>query len=350
MRFVFYFFWVFAVPFALAIANVWLLTPPPGAVGAGALRVAVADQQIPAAIIFFTIFAMIVWRFRYELPLSAAVGVGGRRDVPASVRARFEDAAALVDEARRILRAHHREVERELTSGERDALAQALAALERTMTGERFDAPDFDAVHARADRLVGEHLARWRKGELREYAESIGIAVAVALMLRAFVVEAFKIPSGSMIPTLMIGDHIFVNKFTYGPLIPWTDKHLFTHLPPARGGRDGLQVPREQGAGLHQAGDRPPRRHARGRQRPAGDQRLAGPALLRRPVPLREQDAGALRRVLRRQVVLHPLRRQHRRADLLRPATTAALQVTSAGAASAASSRAPSTSRRERCG
>jgi signal peptidase I len=69
---------------------------------------------------------------------------------------------------------------------------------------------------------------------MREYAESIGIAVAVALILRAFVVEAFKIPSGSMIPTLMIGDHIFVNKFTYGPLIPWTDKRLFSRLPPSR--------------------------------------------------------------------------------------------------------------------
>jgi signal peptidase I len=37
-----------------------------------------------------------------------------------------------------------------------------------------------------------------------------------------------------MIPTLMIGDHIFVNKFTYGPLIPWTDKRLFSRLPPSR--------------------------------------------------------------------------------------------------------------------
>ncbi len=234
MRIVFYFFWVGAVPFALAIANVWLLTPPPGAVGVGALRDFVKDQQIPAGIVLFTIFAMIVWRFRHDLPLAAAIGVGGRRDVPASVRSRFEDAGALVDEARRILRAHHREVERELTSSERDQLAQALAALERAMTNDRFDAPEFDAAHTRADRLVGEHLARWRKGEMREYAESIGIAVAVALLLRAFVVEAFKIPSGSMIPTLMIGDHIFVNKFTYGPLIPWTDKRLFTRLPPSR--------------------------------------------------------------------------------------------------------------------
>jgi signal peptidase I len=234
MRFVFYFFWVFAVPFALAIGNVWLLTPAPGAVGAGGLRVFVAEQQIPAGIVLFTLFAMIIWRFRHDLPLAAAIGVGGRRDVPAAVRSRFEDAAALMDEARRILRAHHRQVERELTSSERDQLAQALAALERAMTGEHFDPQEFDAAHARADRLVGEHLARWRKGEMREYAESIGIAVAVALLLRAFVVEAFKIPSGSMIPTLMIGDHIFVNKFTYGPLIPWTDKRLFARLPPSR--------------------------------------------------------------------------------------------------------------------
>jgi signal peptidase I len=234
MRFVFYFFWVFAVPFALAIGNVWLLTPPPGTVGAAGLRVFVAEQQIPAGIVLFTLFAMIVWRFRHELPLAAAIGVGGRRDVPASVRGRFEDAAALVDEARRILRAHRREVERELTASERDQLAQALGGLERAMIGDRFDAPEFDAAHARADRLVGEHLARWRKGEMREYAESIGIAVAVALILRAFVVEAFKIPSGSMIPTLMIGDHIFVNKFTYGPLIPWTDNRILARLPPAR--------------------------------------------------------------------------------------------------------------------
>jgi signal peptidase I len=70
---------------------------------------------------------------------------------------------------------------------------------------------------------------------MREYAESIGIAVAVALILRAFVVEAFKIPSGSMIPTLQVGDHIFVNKFTYGPAIPWTHSRLWSRMPPSRG-------------------------------------------------------------------------------------------------------------------
>jgi signal peptidase I len=57
----------------------------------------------------------------------------------------------------------------------------------------------------------------------------------VALGLRAFVVEAFKIPSGSMIPTLQVGDHIFVNKFSYGPALPLTHARLWSSMPPKRG-------------------------------------------------------------------------------------------------------------------
>jgi signal peptidase I len=235
LKYVFHFFWIIALPFALAIGNVWLLTPSPTAVAPGGLRIFVGEQKIPAGIILFTLFAMGFWRFRHDLPLAAAIGIGGRRDIPPATRSRFEDAQVLLDEARRILRQRARAVERELTSSERDQVAQALTALDDAMTAETFSQEDFDAAHARADRVIGEHLGRWRKGEMREYAESIGIAVAVALVLRAFVVEAFKIPSGSMIPTLMIGDHIFVNKFTYGPLIPWTDTRLFSRLPPSRG-------------------------------------------------------------------------------------------------------------------
>ena len=55
-----------------------------------------------------------------------------------------------------------------------------------------------------------------KKSTFREYAESIAIAILLALLIRAFVVQAFKIPSGSMKPTLQIGDHILVNKFLYG--------------------------------------------------------------------------------------------------------------------------------------
>ena len=234
-RLIFHFLWVFAVPFALAIAGVWLLTPAPGATDAGGLRLFVGEQQVPAGIVLFTAFAMLLWRFRYELPLAAAIGVGGRRDVPLRMRQRFEEAGALLDEARRIEKSVRRAIERVLTPDERAEVEEALQSLDRAMARLPFDPAMFEGAYARADRAVGEHYGRWRKGEVREYAESIGIAVAVALVLRAFVVEAFKIPSGSMIPTLMIGDHIFVNKFSYGPLIPWSDTRLFDRAPPARG-------------------------------------------------------------------------------------------------------------------
>src|SRR5437763_15359193 len=55
-----------------------------------------------------------------------------------------------------------------------------------------------------------------QKSQVREYAEALLVALLLALVIRTFVVQAFKIPSGSMLPTLQIGDHILVNKFIYG--------------------------------------------------------------------------------------------------------------------------------------
>ena len=60
----------------------------------------------------------------------------------------------------------------------------------------------------------------------REYAEALLMAVALALFIRTFVVQAFKIPSGSMLPTLEIGDHLLVNKFIYGIRIPIIGKRI----------------------------------------------------------------------------------------------------------------------------
>ncbi len=85
------------------------------------------------------------------------------------------------------------------------------------------------------DEKMTKHLSFARKSAIREYAESIGVAVGIAIFLRAFVVEAFQIPSGSMIPTLQVGDHIFVSKFSYGVTIPLTDKKLVDFGAPARG-------------------------------------------------------------------------------------------------------------------
>ena len=57
----------------------------------------------------------------------------------------------------------------------------------------------------------------FRKSTVREYFESIVIAVILALFIRTFVVQAFKIPTGSMENNLLIGDHLLVNKFVFGP-------------------------------------------------------------------------------------------------------------------------------------
>jgi signal peptidase I len=71
--------------------------------------------------------------------------------------------------------------------------------------------------------------ARKKKSNIRETIEAVIIAFLIALVIRTFVIQAFKIPSGSMIPTLLVGDHILVNKFLLGtPVdIPFTNITLF---------------------------------------------------------------------------------------------------------------------------
>jgi signal peptidase I len=65
-----------------------------------------------------------------------------------------------------------------------------------------------------------DHPGASGKSILREYTEAFGIAIVLALIIRTFFVQAYKIPSGSMEPTLLIGDHILVNKLLYGLRMP----------------------------------------------------------------------------------------------------------------------------------
>jgi signal peptidase I len=74
-----------------------------------------------------------------------------------------------------------------------------------------------------------------KKHIVREYAESIIIAAILALVIRTFMVQAFKIPSGSMEDTLLVGDHLLVNKFIYGTKIPFTERWIVPVREPKRG-------------------------------------------------------------------------------------------------------------------
>ncbi|SEM19180.1 signal peptidase I Serine peptidase. MEROPS family S26A [Syntrophus gentianae] len=74
-----------------------------------------------------------------------------------------------------------------------------------------------------------------RKSKFREYIEAIVIALIIAFFIRTFVIQAYKIPSGSMKPTLLIGDHILVNKFIYGIKMPYFRNTLIPIKEPRKG-------------------------------------------------------------------------------------------------------------------
>lgn len=145
------------------------------------------------------------------------------RSVAARQRAR------LAAEARREIEAAAGEVEAAAEGDDRERLGQALLRL---------------------DGLWDRHLAFARKSTLREYLEVVAMAVAAALLLRAFLAEPFRIPSSSMEPTLQAGDHILVNKLAYGPRIPFTQRRLFSLDPPRRGDVVVFQSPRQPGVDL----------------------------------------------------------------------------------------------------
>jgi signal peptidase I len=112
-------------------------------------------------------------------------------------------------------------------------LESALSELELAV--EAGDHGRIEPLSKKVEEKANRHMAFARKSVGREYFESIGVAILVAVVLRLFVVEAFKIPSESMVPTLMVGDHIFVSKYLYGVSVPFTNRRLINFAAPAHG-------------------------------------------------------------------------------------------------------------------
>jgi signal peptidase I len=81
----------------------------------------------------------------------------------------------------------------------------------------------------------GRNASGSQSGAMTEFLKSVGAMVLIFFFVRAFFVEAFRIPSGSMIPTLLVGDWLFVNKLVYGPHVPFTSVNLPGYAAPRRG-------------------------------------------------------------------------------------------------------------------
>lgn len=89
-------------------------------------------------------------------------------------------------------------------------------------------------LKSREERLSSREDAKPRS-VFREYFEALLWAVVLALVIRTFVVQAFKIPSGSMKPTLLVGDHLLVSKSSYGIKLPFSDRVIIPLGQPERG-------------------------------------------------------------------------------------------------------------------
>ena len=155
-------------------------------------------------------------------------------------RARRE-ARRFARDARR-LAARHAKALGKAAHREIDAAADEADAAAKEGDDERL------SVALRAlDAAWAEHLALRAKPLWREYGEAVLVAVLLALLLRAFVVESFRIPSGSMAPTLLAGDHVLVSKLAYGVRIPFTHVQVISRAGPRRGDVIVFDSPRERG-------------------------------------------------------------------------------------------------------
>jgi signal peptidase I len=102
-------------------------------------------------------------------------------------------------------------------------------------------------MSARTEPLPEEAKRETPSPSILDQLTTIGFAVLIALGIRAFVIEPFRIPSESMLPTLLVGDHLFVNKFLYGAKVPFTDWRLPGLREPRRADVVVFEVARQRG-------------------------------------------------------------------------------------------------------
>lgn len=160
---------------------------------------------------------------------------------PAPRRGRAHlDALRFARDARRLAARHRRRLGKA-----REELDAAADDVEAAAAGD--DAERLSGALQRLDGLWDAHLGFTRVPLWREYARAVVGAAALALVLRGFVVEPYRVPSGSMAPTLVAGDEVLVSKLAYGIRVPFTNVRLASFAPPRRGDVVIFERPGEPG-------------------------------------------------------------------------------------------------------
>ena len=134
---------------------------------------------------------------------------------PRPLKERARDARDLLAVASKLLKRHSAKLSPHIQAEVSAELKRLEAALEAySLNPQDSDELSEERLNA-AHELLAERFEPFKKGAFRESLESFGVAIALAFVVRVFLFEAFTIPTGSMIPTLAVGDFIFINKVAY---------------------------------------------------------------------------------------------------------------------------------------
>ncbi len=130
-------------------------------------------------------------------------------------------AKEIIKETKLVLKKNRSKISPDVVS----IIEQKVGNLERALSSQNYQ----DILKTTEDLEIAssDYLSKYKKSKLRQNIEALAFAIIFALIIRTFVFQPFKIPSGSMIPTLLVGDHLLVNKFVYGTKIPFTDIEIF---------------------------------------------------------------------------------------------------------------------------
>jgi len=210
-----YVVWFFLAPLLLSWIAVSILD-----------RLEIVDEFEPwYVLLLFAMLVVILYAVRDKLPL-------WRDRDESSPYNRTRRAVAARKVAERLRKLMTKKAHKISAQGQTE-LKAALDALMQAL--EQGDDGKVSLCLHKIEEKSARYLAFAKKSAAREYFESIGVAILIAVVLRMFCVEAFKIPSESMVPTLMVGDHIFVSKYLYGISVPFVNKRVVRFAAPSRG-------------------------------------------------------------------------------------------------------------------